>query len=388
MKLPWDKQYLKISFHVVFTVLLIYILAGVAGNLSSVKRIVFATTSKMISVFAPVLVALIFSFLMNPMVDFFQKKWEKYTPITYKTFPTRKRGTITVYILWLLIVYAAIQYIVLKIGSTDITSLADKINAYIQDFSDFFVLISVKLAEYGMFQNVEGILSGWTTNISELLQASVMSIANSVSRAGSWAINLVLGLTIAFYILEEKNKVIHCCKNIVNVFFSKKNAYTIKDFCKLVTSTFSGYITGQMTDALIMAILISISFTIAKIPYAIMIGILSGFSNLIPYVGAVIAFLLSVAMGLLSGEPIRALYAIIIVLILQQVDSILIVPKVVGKSVELHPAFVIISLAVFGGLFGIFGMIVAVPCGALIKTFAIRIYERKKQSAINSNDNE
>ena len=76
MKLPWDKQYLKISFHVVFTVLLIYILAGVAGNLSSVKRIVFATTSKMISVFAPVLVALIFSFLMNPMVDFFQKKWE------------------------------------------------------------------------------------------------------------------------------------------------------------------------------------------------------------------------------------------------------------------------------------------------------------------------
>ena len=94
----------------------------------------------------------------------------------------------------------------LKIGSTDITSLADKINAYIQDFSDFFVLISVKLAEYGMFQNVEGILSGWTTNISELLQASVMSIANSVSRAGSWAINLVLGLTIAFYILEEKKE--------------------------------------------------------------------------------------------------------------------------------------------------------------------------------------
>lgn len=113
----------------------------------------------------------------------------------------------------------------LKIGSTDITSLADKINAYIQDFSDFFVLISVKLAEYGMFQNVEGILSGWTTNISELLQASVMSIANSVSRAGSWAINLVLGLTIAFYILEEKNKVIYCCKNIVNVFFSKKCIY-------------------------------------------------------------------------------------------------------------------------------------------------------------------
>ena len=133
-----------------------------------------------------------------------------------------------------------------------------------------------------------------------------------------------------------------------------------------------------MTDAIIMAILISISFTIVKIPYAVMIGIISGFSNVIPYVVAVMAFLLSVAMGLLSGEPIRALYAIIIVLVLQQIDSILIVPKVVGKSVELHPALVIISLAVFGGLFGILGMVVAVPCGALLKIFAIRLYQWKK----------
>ncbi len=249
--------------------------------------------------------------------------------------------------------------------------------SYIQDFSDVFVLISVKLAEYGIFQNVEGILAGWTTNISELLQASIMSVANSISKAGGWAINIVLGLTIAFYVLVEKNKILYYCKNIVEVFFHKR-AENIKEFCRLVTSTFSNYITGQVTDAFIMAILISVSFFIAKIPYAVMIGIISGFSNLIPYVGAVIAFLLSVAMGLLSDEPIRALYAVIIVLVLQQVDSILIVPKVVGKSVELHPAFVIISLAVFGGLFGILGMIVAVPLGALIKIFMVRLYEWKK----------
>lgn len=378
MKLPWDKQYLKISFHIIFTVLLIYLLAYMVGNLGEIKQFVFLVIAKTISVFAPVIIALLFSFLMNPTVDFFQKIWEKYVPNKKEqTFPTRKKGTATVYVLWLLLFYAIVQYVVIKIGTTDITALADKINAYIQDFSDVFVLISVKLAEYGIFQNVEGILAGWTTNISELLQASIMSVANSISKAGGWAINIVLGLTIAFYVLVEKNKILYYCKNIVEVFFHKR-AENIKEFCRLVTSTFSNYITGQVTDAFIMAILISVSFFIAKIPYAVMIGIISGFSNLIPYVGAVIAFLLSVAMGLLSDEPIRALYAVIIVLVLQQVDSILIVPKVVGKSVELHPAFVIISLAVFGGLFGILGMIVAVPLGALIKIFMVRLYEWKK----------
>lgn len=380
MKLPWDKQYLKISFHVIFTVLLIYLLAYFVGNLADIKQFILSVTTKTISVFAPVIIAALFSFLMNPAVDFFQKKWEKYIPNKKEqTFPTRKRGTATVYVLWLLLFYGIVQYVVIKIGTTDITALADKINAYIQDFSDVFVLISVKLAEYGIFQNVEGILAGWTTNISELLQASIMSVANSISKAGGWAINIVLGLTIAFYMLVEKNKILYYCKNIVEVFFHKKTANAIKSFYRLVTSTFSNYITGQVTDAFIMAVLISVSFFIAKIPYAVMIGIISGFSNLIPYVGAVIAFLLSVAMGLLSGEPIRALYAVIIVLVLQQVDSILIVPKVVGKSVELHPAFVIISLAVFGGLFGILGMIVAVPFGALIKIFMVKLYEWKKE---------
>ena len=363
MKLPWDKEYLKISFHVIFTVLMIYILARIVGNLASAKEVVYAMIAKIVSVFAPLFVALIFSFLMNPAVDFFQKKWEKYTPSTNKPFPTRKRGTATVYLLWLLTFYAIIQYTVIKIGTTDITLFADKVNQYIQEFSDFFVLISVKLAEYGIFQSVESILAQLTTNLSQLLQASVMSVANSFSKAGSWAINLVLGLTIGFYLLAEKNKILYYAKSAVEVFFSKKTANTIKEFCHLVISTFSGYITGQMTDALIMAVLISISFTVAKIPY----------------VGAVMAFLLSVTMGLLSGEPIRALYAVIIVLVLQQVDSILIVPRVVGKSVELHPALVILSLAVFGGLFGILGMVVAVPCGALLKIFAVRFYHWKKE---------
>ena len=209
------------------------------------------------------------------------------------------------------------------------------------------------------------------------MQGVVNGLASSVTKAGGLALNLILGMTIGFYFLVEKEKILHYCNRVVDVFFSEKRGEHLKEFGHDVCTVFSGYIGGQVTDAIIMATLISISFSVVKIPYAILIGVISGFSNLIPYIGAVVAFLLAVVVGLLSGTPIKALYAVIIVLVLQQVDSIFIVPKVVGKSVELHPALVILSLAVFGGLFGILGMVVAVPCGALIKMFAVRYYERK-----------
>lgn len=380
MKLPWDKQYLKISFHVIFTILLIYILGLLIRNIHLAKKVILQFGSQFIAIFAPLIVAIVFSFLMNPAVKFFENLWQKYVPLEKnERLHSRKRGTISLYLCLLGLFVGLISFLVIKIGSTDITSLANQINKHIQDFTDLFVLLGVKLMEFGVFQNFEKILSGWTTNFSNLVQTTVLGIATSFTKAGGWIINLVLGLTIGFYLLVEKEKIIHMSKEVVTVFFHDKTAQRIKKVSHEIVNVFSGYIGGQVTDALIMAVLISVSFTIAGIPYAVLIGVISGFSNLIPYVGAIMAFILSVTVGLLSGTPIKALYAVIIVLILQQIDSIFIVPRVVGKSVELHPALVLLSLAIFGGMFGIFGMIVAVPCGALLKTFAIWFYHRQKE---------
>jgi len=380
LKLPWDKQYWKISFHVIITALAIYVIGLIIGNINIVKNVFFRGIGTMISVFAPLLVAVVFSFLMSPAVDFFQKTWEKAFPSKKKNlnlFPSRKRGTITTYIVIFLVLFGLIRFLAVKIGSTDATALAEKANRHIQDFTDMFVLLNVKLSEIGILQTVEGGLVSFTKTLSTFMQGAVNGLASSITKAGGWVLNLVLGMTIGFYFLVEKEKILYYCNRVVDVFFSEKRGANLKEFGHDVSTVFSGYIGGQVTDAVIMATLISISFSVVKIPYAILIGVISGFSNLIPYIGAVVALMLSIGVGLLSGTPIKALYAVIIVLVLQQVDSIFIVPKVVGKSVELHPALVILSLAVFGGLFGILGMVVAVPCGALIKMFIVRYYERK-----------
>ena len=126
-----------------------------------------------------------------------------------------------------------------------------------------------------------------------------------------------------------------------------------------------------------MSVLFSAAFLIVRLPHGILLGLISGFSNIIPYFGAVTAFLLAVMAGLFSGTPIKAVYASVFILLLQQIDSLYIVPKVVGKRLELHPVLVLLSLAVFGRMFGFWGLLFAVPLGALCKKLLFWLYERK-----------
>lgn len=381
MKLPWDKNYLKISFHVIITILAVYILGLLIKNMSEAKDTFFTFFHWFVSILGPLLTALIFSYLADPVVDFFQKQWERVVPPKGnpgRRFKMRKSGTLITYLILICFILFGIKLMVSKIGSANIEALALSFSNYIQGFSDMFVLLKVKLAEIGVLENVDSILQGWVNTLTLLIKNTAFAITDSVTKAGSWALNLFLGLTVAFYFLMEKERILYYAKDVLYTFLPCSKAKKIEGVCHDFNVVFSGYIGGQITDAIIMAVLLSTAFTIAGIKYALVIGIISGFSNLIPYLGAVVAFILSVSVGLLSGTPLKALYAGIIVLVLQQIDGIFIVPKVVGKSVELHPALVLLSLSIFGGIFGIAGMIIAVPFTALIKLFLTRLYLSKK----------
>ncbi|MBO8434543.1 MAG: AI-2E family transporter [Tyzzerella sp.] len=388
MKLPWDKEYLKISFHVIVTIVTIYVLSILIKNIYKLNDIANEWISFITTILSPLIIALVFSYVVNPIVEFFQDKTESLfenIPFLNKKqqdprFKVRTRGTIFTYILIFFAIGLVLKILVSKIGSADINMFANMITASVQEFSDLITMIYVKLEEMGVLQNVNGSSAQqWITKGTNAITNYVMGFANSFSKVGSGVLNTFIGLTIAFYLLAEKERILYYCNDAIDVFFNSNISKTIKGVFTDMNNTFSGYIRGQVTDAIIMATLISISFSIAGIKYGIVIGIISGFSNLIPYVGAIVAFILSVGVGLLSGTPIKALYAAIIVLVLQQIDSIFIVPRVVGKSVELHPVLVLLSLSIFGSLFGILGMVVAVPVTALIKIFISRWYIKKRE---------
>ena len=380
MKIPWNKNYLIIGFHVALTAVMIFLAGLLLYKFPVLLSSVLSILGTVCATLTPLFLAIFISMLLNRPVDFWERQIRKVIPKKKEeTYPSRKPGTLAVYLIGLLVIALIATVTTAKAGSMDTQSLSDQFSLLMTDISDLFVYLNVKLAELGVLQELEGQLAQWSDTIQVWIQHAITAFAASLPKAGGTLLDLVIALTISFYFLMEKDRLLAFWKKASSVFFGQRITGVITSLSNEIYTVFTGYLGGQMLDAIIMAFLISVSFQLIGIPYAVPIGIISGFSNLIPYFGAIMAFILSVLMGFLSGAPIKALYAAIIVIILQQVDSIFFVPRIVGKSVELHPVMVLISLAVFGGLFGFVGMLFAVPLGALCKDFFFWIY-RKKES--------
>ncbi|MCI8342766.1 MAG: AI-2E family transporter [Firmicutes bacterium] len=376
MKLPWDENYLKISFHVVVTAVAVFVAIMLMARLKSIMAAFAGGLGFIVSVFSPLMIAVAASFLFDPLVSFYQKRFGRKQ--SAREFKTRKAGTTLAYITIFGVVAVIITTSVKSLGAADISQLSSALNGYIEEISQTLFSIQRQLSRMGVLSGINGFINTMIVRVTQSAKGMVVSFASSMSSVGKMALKLVIGLVIAFYFLVEKDRMIFRVKDTAMTFMPKRIREPVGRFFADVNKVFRGYVVGQVTDALIMALLIIICFEAAGIKYAVVIGLISGFSNLIPYVGAVVAFVLSVLVGLLSGNPIKAVYAAAIVIVLQQVDSLIIVPKVVGKNVQLHPALVILSLSVFGSLFGLWGMVFAVPVTSLIKINVDRYYEKRK----------
>ncbi len=379
MRLPWNRKYLEICFHVLITVLALAGTGLLLFRLPAAKNVILHTVGQALTVFAPVLWALFFTLLLEPLVGFFQRQYVKRCSLRRRSrIHSRRAGTAFAYLSVLLFLILAGGWSAKKIGGTDLERIAEQIGGYLRSAGDLLVLLNLKLAEYGVLRNVEGMLSAWTDELTEWIQRKILGFAGILPGLGGSLLDIVIGATAAFYFLMEKEKILAFLREASAVCFGERFTKGARRIFREISSVFSGYLSGQMLDAAIMAVLFSAAFSVVGLPYAVLLGVISGFSNLIPYFGAVMAFLLAVFTGLLSGTPLKALYASILILLLQQVDSLFIVPRAVGRRVELHPVLVLLSLAVFGRLMGFWGLLFAVPLGALLKNFFFWFYERRR----------
>lgn len=381
MRLPWNRKYLEICFHVVVTVLALAGAGLLLFRLPAAKNVILRTAGKALAVFAPMLWALFFTLLLEPLAAFFQKQYEKRCSLYHRSrIRNRRAGTALTYLSVFLFLMLAGGWSAKKIGGADLERIAEQIGGYLRSAGDLLVLLNLKLAEYGVLQNVEGLLSAWTDELTEWIQRKILGFAGILPGLGGSLLDIVIGATAAFYFLMEKEKILAFWREASEVCFGQRFTKNVRRVFREIYSVFSGYLSGQILDAAIMAVLFSAAFSVVGLPYAVLLGIISGFSNMIPYFGAVMAFLLAVFTGLLSGTPLKALYASLLILLLQQVDSLFIVPRAVGRRVELHPVLVLLSLAVFGRLMGFWGLLFAVPLGALLKNFFFWLYGRRKQA--------
>ncbi|WP_058485073.1 AI-2E family transporter [Defluviitalea phaphyphila] len=395
MKLPWDKQYLKISFHVIFTLLVILGLGFIIINFIPITIGLSSIISKILSLFSPFFIGVVIAYLLDPIVNIYQEKVikpislklknsknisRKKNNIKYKVKNTRTFATLLTYITIILIIILIGILLSTSIGShkgfKSMDNLINSIKAYTQSFNNIISDIQQNLDRIGFLQEVENTIYDFTNKLGELVQNVTAKIIDGITKAGNQVINFAMALVISFYLLKDKSIFLNLSNQFFKIILPQKTFENIKNYLSDIDHVLSAYIRGQLTDSLIMGILIGISVAIIGIDFPIIIGIIAGIANIIPYFGPIIGMIPAVLMGLISDNPMKALYAIITLFILQQIDGAIIAPKIVGESVDVHPIAIIISITVGGSLFGLMGMLLAVPAAALLKLLLIRFMNK------------
>lgn len=396
MKLPWDKQYLKISFHVIFTLLIIFGIGIIIQNVVPITISLSLFISKVLSLFSPFFIGVAIAYLLDPLVDIYQINVVEPLCLKYKSKKksneknkkkdlnikenNRAISTLLTYLTALALITLVGILFSSSIGNNksfrNMDNMIDSIRAYAQSFNNMVYNIQQKLDSIGFLQETEDAVQEAAGKLGSFVQNITAKIVEGITKAGNQFINFTMSLVIAFYLLKDKAGFINFTNRLLKILLPSRTLENLKQLWFDIDHVLSGYIRGQLTDSCIMGVLIGFSVAIIGIDFPIIIGIIAGIANIIPYFGPIIGMIPAALMGLISDNPMKALYAVITLLILQQIDGAIIAPKIVGESVDVHPVAIVVALAVGGSLFGLLGMLLAVPAAALMKLLLMRYINR------------
>ncbi len=189
---------------------------------------------------------------------------------------------------------------------------------------------------------------------------------------------LFIAVLISIYLLIDWDYYLSAFRNWKRNCLTPKGNKMLSVFLQETKDNLFGYLKGQSLDALLMGFLLSIGLWLLKVPLGIPIGILAGIGNLIPYLGPIIAFSLTTIACLIEQRVRTLIIAIIYLILIQQLDSSLIGPRLLGKQLKIRPLFVVLSILIGGTLFGPIGMFLGVPAAGIIKSMLIKFFSKRK----------
>lgn len=261
----------------------------------------------------------------------------------------------------------------IEVGVTKLTAWIDenfKQDSAIAEWAD-----SLKIQPQKMLDSVIAALQSGVNNILTSTLNVTMGIVNT-------AMNLGIGFVFACYILLQKEKLIVQTKKAFYAMFPRKAVEYILHVCTLANNIFSGFVTGQCIEAVILGTMFFAAMTIFRFPYAMLVGVLIAFTALIPIFGAFIGCAIS-ALLILLVSPMKALLFLILFFVLQQIEGNLIYPHVVGGSVGLPSVWVLMAVTIGGSLMGVAGMLIFIPLVSVIYAlFREWTYKRLKKRNI------
>lgn len=325
-----------------------------------------AFCSKFIGIFSPFIYGICFGFIINSIMRFLEEKAFKKLNSKPVWKKLKRPVCLTLSVLVVIGILAALLSFVLPQLIDSASKLMENSSAYINGFTQF---ANNLLGRMGMETDIVGYINQVYTTFSDkvigYITSSLPQLADAAKGLTSGIVNIVMGFVIGIYMASMKEKLILGCKRAVYAFLPQKAADYIRHVYKLVNKRFSGFVTGQLTEAFILALLCFIGMSIFQMDYPLLISVIIGSTNIIPMFGAWIGGIVGALITLIVNPPM-AIWFLIFLIVLQQIESNLIYPKVVGDSIGLSAIWVIFAVVVGGALFGFAGIVLGVPSFAVL----------------------
>lgn len=393
MKLNYNQKYTTIATYSV----IVFTLCIVIYKFAFTWEASFNLISKGIGVMAPFIIALILAYFISPMIN----SIEKYLLSSINTTRFKLKSNKIKRVLSIFIAYVVIIGFIVILLSIVLPQLIASGGDISQKLPDLFTQIMDTLEnstitfgndlytwdlslvnDYIMEQ-----LPKTFEQITAMISSFFPSILDATRYVANSIMNIFLGFIIAIYLLYNKESFLLGSRKILTALLPSRNMPIVVRYMLESHKIFTGFFMGKLIDSLIIGLLCFIILLIAHIPYPMLLSVIVGVTNMIPYFGPFIGGGIGIVF-LLVANPYKALWFAFIILVLQQFDGNILGPKILGDSTGLQPFWVIFSIVLFGAMFGLMGMFIGVPCFAVIKNIFDHFIDSKYRDKMATGTNE
>lgn len=357
-----------------FTIM-IYGLAFVLGSILLVRIVgSFNNTVKLlgqaIEVIAPFLGGAFIAFILYPLVRFFYRRLFKEKCHMKSDRLAKWLSILVTYVIAIGIIAVLLVFILPQLY-TSITDILDKLPVWYNNVTIFIADFENNHKDLGFIdyniinEHLTSLYPKILSYLTDILTNILPYVVNTSMAIIKGLINLIISVMVSVYMISDHKNIFYQFKRLLYAAFPKQAADTARTICRESANIFIKFMYGKAIDSLIIGIICFICMTIFKFPYTVLISVIVGITNMIPYFGPYIG-------GVLGGiiiviiNPLQVIFFAIMILIIQQFDGLFLGPKILGSSTGLKPLWVIFAIVVGGAMFGVLGMFLGVPTMAVI----------------------
>lgn len=361
-----NSQYFTIVIYGLMFVLGTILLVRIVGSFNNTVKLL----GQALQVIAPFLVGAFIAFILYPLVRFFYRNLFKNT-LHMKSDKLSKWLSILVTYVIAIGVIAILMVFILPQLYTSITDIVDRLPVWYNNLTTMVDNFENRHADLGFIdynlinEHLTSLYPKIISYLTDTLANLLPYVVNTSMAIVKGVVNLIISIMVSVYMISDHKNIFYQFKKLLYAVFPKQAADTARTICRESTNIFLKFMYGKAIDSVIIGIICFICMNIFKFPYTVLISVIVGITNMIPYFGPYIG-------GVLGGiiivivNPVQVIFFAVMILVIQQFDGLFLGPKILGDSTGLKPLWVIFAIVVGGAMFGVLGMFLGVPTMAVI----------------------